>query len=89
MKEHFKLLGVQVRDRVTGFVGVVTSISFDLFGCVQAIVTPGAAGEKLESSHWFDTKRLIALNDVPVMELPTFETVPGGQDLPSQERHGA
>jgi hypothetical protein len=38
-----KLLGTKVRDVVTGFVGIVTSVSFDLYGCVQAVVvTVGA-----------------------------------------------
>jgi hypothetical protein len=83
MREHFKLLGFAVRDVVTGFAGVVTSISFDLYGCVQAVVTPfvdekGVAGD----GRWHDTKRLVATSDAPVMAVPTFVTVPGGQELP-------
>ncbi len=40
VNEHIKFLGLQVRDEVTGFSGVVTSMSFDLYGCIQAVVTP-------------------------------------------------
>jgi len=84
MNEHFKLLGFKVRDAVTGFHGVVTTISFDLYGCVQAIVSPGKCDEKGDfgESRWFDTKRLIALSKKSVMEVPTFDVVPGGQELP-------
>jgi len=83
MREYLKTLGFKVVDSVTGFKGVVTSISFDLYGCVQAIVTPEADKDgKIEESRWFDTKRLIIASKKPVMPIPTFETIPGGQDLP-------
>lgn len=84
MREHFKLMGLKVRDAVTGFEGVVTSIGFDLYGCVQAIVTPAIQkDQKQEESRWFDVKRLTALDSKPVMPLPDFLIVPGGQQLPS------
>lgn len=40
MNKHFKLLGMEVKDKVTGFKGVVSTITFDLYGCIQAGVTP-------------------------------------------------
>lgn len=89
MQEHMKLLGFKVRDVVTGFAGVVTSISFDLYGCVQAIVTPDFDKKKGEQTpgHWFDVKRLQSLGKAPVMPVPAFATEPpeniaGGQTLP-------
>src|SRR5256885_6644880 len=60
--KHLELLGYQVRDVVSGFTGVVTSISFDLYGCVQGLVTPPVIekeGKKSGDSGWFDTKRLV------------------------------
>lgn len=90
-----KLLGLNVKDRVTGFTGVVASVCFDLYGCVQAVVTPAASkdGGKIEESRWFDTKRLEALSDTPVMDVPHFgelRAVPvaGGfeKSLPSSAR---
>lgn len=41
LKKHLDLLGMRVEDRVTGFRGVVSSVGFDLYGCIQAIVNPG------------------------------------------------
>jgi hypothetical protein len=80
MTENLKLLGFKVRDLVTGFVGVVTTISFDLYGCVQAVVTAEHRADSKESdSRWFDTKRLVATSDGPVMTVPTFQTIPGGE----------
>lgn len=71
---HLDLLGLKVKDRVTGFKGVVTSLSFDLYGCIQAIVTPQAnsKGDKADS-EWFDVTRLEVTDDKPVMALPDFE----------------
>lgn len=73
MKEHMKLLGLKVRDRVTGFTGIVTTIAFDLYGCVQAVVNPLAREDNSkDDSRWFDTKRLEILSNEPVMEVPSF-----------------
>jgi hypothetical protein len=82
MNEYMKLLGFEVRDVVTGFSGVLSSVSFDLYGCVQAIVTPEFKDGKQDDSRWFDLKRLEAISDKPIMAIPSFAEVPGGQNLP-------
>ena len=83
MKQHFALLGFKVKDTVTGFAGTCTTIGFDLYGCVQAIVSPDMAPDgKIEEGRWFDVKRLVAVSKKPVMEVPTFQIVAGGADKP-------
>lgn len=67
MNEYLELLGFKVRDVVTGFSGTVTSVSFDLYGCVQAIVSPEFKDGKIGDSHWFDLKRLKVESADPVM----------------------
>ena len=89
MQEHLKKLGFRVTDIVTGFSGVVTSVSFDLYGCVQCIVTPEAVEGKVGDSCWFDDKRLQVMSEQPVMPVPTFATtappaVIGAQAKPAQ-----
>lgn len=85
MKEHFAWLGLKVRDVVTGFSGVVTSISFDLYGCIQAVVHPVLDDKgQTPEGRWFDTKRLIATDRNPVMAVPTFAVVPGGAEKPAR-----
>ena len=81
MKEGMQLLGLKVREVVTGFSGVVTSVSFDLYGCVQALVSPGVKDGKLGDQVWFDVKRLMVSDLEPVMAVPDFAEVPGGQAL--------
>ena len=46
IEKHLDLLGRKVEDKVTGIKGVVTSVSFDLYGCIQAVITtPAKDGE--------------------------------------------
>lgn len=72
--KHLEIMGHRVEDIVTGFKGVVTSVGFDLFGCVQAIVNPGTDKDgKPAESHWFDVNRLRVTTKKPVMERPQFE----------------
>lgn len=88
VSRHLSLLGRTATDKVTKFRGTVTTISFDLYGCVQAIVTP-PVGEKLElrDGRWFDVCRLHVYGE-RCMEPPNFEEGPeargekGGYDKP-------
>ena len=74
IKQHLNLLGLRVRERVTGMEGVVTSISFDLYGCIQAILNPGMDKDgKPKDQHYYDVSRLEILDDKPVMERPNFD----------------
>lgn len=75
LKDYLALLGLRVKDAVTGFIGVVTSISFDLYGCVQAVVTPPGVDKdgKLLFGHWFDTNRLIIEDLRGVLPVPDYK----------------
>jgi hypothetical protein len=56
---HLQLLGTTMKDRVTGIKGMVDSISFDAYGCVQASLRPPANKDgTLTDGRWFDVKRL-------------------------------
>lgn len=75
IEKHMRLLGLKVKDRVTGFSGIVTSIAFDLYGCIQALVNAGMNkdGKLGDNTVWFDTNRLVISDGKPVMEVPDFE----------------
>lgn len=74
IQDHLQLLGLPVKDAVTGFKGVVTSVSFDLYGCVQAVIAPAELDEKgiPREGRWFDVSRLQILDPHPVMRQPDF-----------------
>jgi hypothetical protein len=73
VQKHLSLLGHRVRDRVTGLDGVVTSVCFDLYGCIQAVIHPGLGVDgKIAEQNWFDVNRLIVISTDPVMTQPNF-----------------
>ena len=87
MKRYLEILGFKVVDRVTGFEGVATAVSFDLPGCVMVTVSPPVdpTTKKAEESRWFDHKRMAIISDQPVMKPPTFDEPgdeAGGVDKP-------
>lgn len=74
MNEHIELLGLKAEDAVTGFSGVISTMSFDLYGCVQVVVTPKAGDDgELKNGQWFDVARLKITDNKPVMPPPDFE----------------
>jgi len=82
--KYLNLLGLKVRDKVTNFEGIVTSVSYDLYGCIQTVVTPQIKDEQKESeskSRWFDAQRLKIIDNNPVMSFRilamTTETTKG------------
>jgi len=85
-----ELLGMKVKEVITGMVGVVTSISFDLYGCVQALLNPGLDKDgKPRELHWYDVNRLVVISKEPVMEVPKFLSVPGPERDKPIPRDGA
>ena len=71
IRKHFDLLGKKAKDKVTGFTGVITTLSFDLYGCIQVVV------EKMDKDNktmnkWFDVVRLEIKDKKPIIEPPKF-----------------
>ena len=88
IQEYLNFLGLEVKDCVTGMKGIVSSVSFDLYGCVQAIVVPPVKEGTIPDSFWFDINRLEIINKKPVMRVPSFdaesiEMLDGPADKPS------
>jgi len=55
-------LGDEVRDVVTGFVGVATGCVFYLTGCTQFLLTPAVSDTNTASDgRWFDSDRVVVL----------------------------
>lgn len=73
VERTFNYLGKTVIDKVTKYSGIVTSVSFDLYGCIQCLVHPGLdSNNKLQDQNWFDINRLEISVSTPVMPLPKF-----------------
>lgn len=92
MQKHLDWLGWKVRDKATGFTGIVSTVGFDLYGCIQGIVVPevvvdkASGAQKPGEAQWFDLTRLEKVSKKRVMEpiAPREESAPGGYDKPTR-----
>jgi len=75
LKKHLSILGLRVKDRVTGFKGIATVVGFDLYGCIQVSVNPGLdENGKIMDAHWFDIARLNVDNESDrAMDVPSYD----------------
>lgn len=81
MQQYLDMLGRTVRDKITGVKGTVTSVCFDLYGCVQAIVKQRVDKDgKVPESHWHDVKRLETIVGKRVMPIPDFGVMEPGKE---------
>jgi len=87
LKKQLDLLGYQAEDRVTAIKGIITSISFDLYGCIQILLNPGIDKDgKLRDLVWLDVNRVKVLSEKPVMDQPNFNAISGPMDLKGPEK---
>ena len=87
--EYLTLLGTQQVDRVTHFEGMVDSVCFDAYGCVQASLKPTVNQEgKPQEGYWFDIKRLRPGFEKGrrIMDAPLFLLTPVGEEIGAAEK---
>lgn len=76
IKTHLSKLGLKGKDKITGVEGVIDSISFDLYGCIQVILNMGFSndeGKFVPNTRWFDISRIEITNKKPVMPVPNYD----------------
>lgn len=73
VKKHLNMLGREAEDKITGFKGVITSVGFDLYGCVQVVIVPPMKDGDIINGSWLDVSRLTVSTEKPVMAVPNFE----------------
>lgn len=72
--KHIELLGLRVKDKISGVDGIITSVSFDLYGCIQATINRGLNEKgEMHDGFWFDVCRLDILDKKPIMNVPNFD----------------
>jgi hypothetical protein len=77
-------LGIKVKDKITGFEGIVTGFVTYLSGCNQSLVVPPVDKDgKVVEGVWFDVQRLDRI-DQSVVVLNNRETP--GNDIPPARR---
>lgn len=83
MKQHLELLGHKVKDPISGLEGVVTSICFDINGCIQGAVTPPVDKDgKVVSGTWVDIQRLEKVSTKTLVKVSDFTHQTGAAEKP-------
>lgn len=74
--EVIDMLGREGKDKITGVKGIISSISFDLYGCIQVVLTPSKVKENSEIvfAGWFDINRIELTKKKRTMVPPSYET---------------
>lgn len=59
MNVKIDFFGKKATDKVTGFTGTATAVSYYMYGCEQVCLTPGIGDDgKTRDQEWFDIGRL-------------------------------
>lgn len=88
-KNHIDLLGKKAKDKVTGFTGVLTGVSFDLYGCIQVVITPELDKDgKIQDGRWLDINRVEITDENRVMPVPQFAKEVKYGATPASHTHG-
>lgn len=78
-------LGVEARDKITGFTGIVTARIEYLYGCTQYSLVHRAVDNKKGYTEWFDEGRVEAVG-AGISAVSVTTDRPGGEhDTPSPE----
>jgi hypothetical protein len=72
VKATLEMLGHEVEDMVTGRKGVVTSACFDLYGCVQVVISVKVKDNPKNENFIFDVKRMKVKSTKRIMDLPEY-----------------
>lgn len=74
IEKHIGFLGFRAKDKVTGFIGVIDSVCFDLYGCIQVSLKPpmNEKGE-IPTGYWVDINRVKILSKKQIVTPPNFE----------------
>ena len=72
-EKHINLLGLKGTDKITGYKGVVDSVCFDLYGCIQVSLKPPMTKEgEVPAGCWFDVTRVKIESKKRVVDMPNF-----------------
>lgn len=72
--------GDRVKEKITGFTGVITGTCFYLTGCNQYLITAESKDNKNPVALWYDEGRIELLNKAEV-KIEDVKAVDNGCDL--------
>lgn len=76
-KQKFPL-GITVKDKITGFSGIITGLARYITGCDQYLVQPEAKNGDYKEGRWFDEGRLVEVPEKSRITEDQVESVGDG-----------
>jgi hypothetical protein len=77
----FPKLGIEVKDKITGLIGVITAKANYITGCDQYLVQPQGDGTKYPDASWVDEGRLEPTEKGTVIEINDVLANDNGCDI--------
>lgn len=87
IRENIKLLGLRFKDLITGIEGIATTVSFELYGAIEGVLTTDPDDSKNTRTLWASTRRFEEVSSERVMPLPNFIIEKGPAEKPVRERY--
>ena len=89
-QSHIELLGYKASDKVTGHKGMIDSVGFAAYGCIQVSIKPTELDKdgKMQDGYWLDVTRIIVdFESGRVVDFPDFNQgyVAEGRKGPSEK----
>jgi len=84
MNEEFEM-GIKVKDKITGFSGIITGYCSYITGCDQCLLQPEVKSDgDFVSARWFDVTRLeVIIEEKKSVKIEGSEDDPGACDSAS------
>ena len=76
-------LGIEVKDKITGLVGVTTGMAKYITGCNQYLVQPKGDGTRYPDASWIDEGRLEQTKNGVVIKEDDVKGENKGCDIPA------
>ena len=75
IKKSIEMLGKEGKDKITKQKGIITSVCFDLYGCIQVVLDEQKVDKdgKRICTGWIDINRVEITKDKKIMECPDFD----------------
>ena len=84
MKQSNIELGQLVKDKITGYAGIVTGLCEYISGCNQALIVPRVGKDgKRDQGEWFDVQRL-AVTSKTILRLNNNSTPGPDREAPKR-----
>ena len=74
VQQSVDFLGKQVKDKISGRKGIVTSVCFDLYGCIQVVINEQRKDkdDKEITFGWIDINRIEIIKNKKIMNCPNY-----------------